>query len=107
MAVKDNLSGGKGKSFFTTFKPTSSPVTFDIGFEPDYAAWHTNGTYGSYNKESYYVKGKGYSSGSSTFDQNPSFPTGVSWMKIEGTKIIISNFPQDLNTDNLLMAFKE
>lgn len=110
MLVVGNILGRKtsdahGEVYFNEFNSTSPSMEFELDFKPEYVAWVEDGTYGGYSKRSFYVKDMGYDSGSG-FVPSPAFTPNTSWIKIEGNKLTVSNYPDDVGTRNVIMAFR-
>lgn len=89
-------------STFYHFVPSTEYYSIDLGFEPKYIAWHETGTYGSYDKEQFWIKGKGITNTGVNFGQLTGTNYGI--CEINGSIVKIRNFTDDLNKDNIIIA---
>ena len=110
MLVVGNILGRKtgdahGEVYFNEFNSTNASMEIELDFEPEYVAWEEAGNFGGYTKHSFYVKDMGYDSGSG-FNTSPTFTPNQAWIKVDGNKLTISNFPDDVGSRNVIMAFR-
>lgn len=89
-------------STYYHFVPSTEYYSIDLGFEPKYIAWHETGTYGSYDKEQFWIKGKGITNTGVNFGQLTGTNYGI--CEINGSIVKIRNYTQDLNKDNIIIA---